>query len=225
MPTGFNITPSMFFDRPLVKRALDLTTRQALGKAGATIRTIARRSMRYTTSTREQARLVEAGRRKRIKPTDPAPPGSPPRAVRPHPWIRKFLFYGYEPATTSVVVGPTRLPGSQTNIPALHEFGGTATMRNRRRRIRRVGDGGEIRVGGRPGRTTRKVVDVHGRPVMVTFARLSTAAQAAHADRLNAELFGPAIRHLFYPARSYMGPALSAALPSTPALWKARLAA
>jgi len=225
MSIAFNITAGMFFDRPLVKAALDRTTRQALGKAGATIRTFARRSMRYTTSEREQARLVEAGKRKRIKAPDSAPPGSPPRAIKPHPWIRKFLFYGYEASTTSVVVGPTRLPGTRINVPALNEFGGSATIRNPRRRIRRVGGAGEVRVGGLAGRTARKVRDVHGRPVMVTFARLRTGVQAARANRLNAELFGPAVRHLFYPSRPFMAPALSAVLPSTPALWKARLAA
>jgi len=225
MPITFNVTTSMFFDRPLVKAAMNDVSRRALSRLGATIRTFARRSMRYTTSEREQARQVGAGKRKRIRPPQPAPPGSPPRAVHPHPWIRQFLFYGYDAANKSVVIGPTRLPGSQINIPAIHEKGGSVTIRNRRRRLRRVGDGGEVRVGGCAGLTTSEVTDLRGRPVMVTFARLSTAAQAARANRLNAELYGPTIQHLFYPARPFMVPAMMAVLPSTPALWKAKLAA
>ena len=225
MPITFNVTTSMFFDRPLVKAAMNDVSRRALSRLGATIRTFARRSMRYTTSEREQARQVGAGKRKRIRPPQPAPPGSPPRAVHPHPWIRQFLSYGYDAANKSVVIGPTRLPGSQINIPAIHEKGGSVTIRNRRRRIRRVGDAGEIRIGGGFGVATDEVIDLRGRPVMVTFARLRTADQARRANRLNAELYGPAIRHLFYPARPFMVPAMTAALPSAPALWKARLAA
>ena len=35
-----------------------------------------------------------------------AKPGTPPRAVKPHPWIRQFLFFAFDTRTRSVVVGP-----------------------------------------------------------------------------------------------------------------------
>ena len=66
---GFNLTWNVrnwFFDRERVQGMLRITTRQALSKAGALVRTIARRSMRYVTSLREQERQIEAGRRKRL---------------------------------------------------------------------------------------------------------------------------------------------------------------
>jgi hypothetical protein len=64
----FNLTFSVkrwFFDREIVKRISDKTTREALAKAGATVRMIARRSMRYVTSLALQQRQVVAGQRKR----------------------------------------------------------------------------------------------------------------------------------------------------------------
>jgi hypothetical protein len=210
-----------FFDRAAVARSLDATTRQALGKAGALVRMIARRSMRYVTSLREQQRQVAAGDRKRLtgEPA-PSPPGSPPHAVRPHPWIREHLYYAYEPAGRTVVIGPVRL-SSRVNVPALHEFGGVSVNRNRRRKARRIGSGGEIRIGGRPCRTTKPTVDRQGSTVMVTYARLSTAAQVARANELNETLYGPAYYLASYSPRPFMGPALAAVQPSLPKFWAA----
>ena len=207
-----------FFDKPGVRRMVLATTRQALTRAGALVRTIARRSMKYATSLREQARLIDEGRRSRMTPVAPSAPGTPPRAVRPHPWIRAFLYYAYDPGRGSVVIGPMRL-NSRTNVPALHESGGTVMVRNRHRVVRRVGGSGELRIGGRPCRTT-KMTDRPGRAaVSVTYGRMRTAAQAARANRLNEELYGPMHRVATYPPRPFMGPALQVASPSLPQLW------
>jgi len=146
--------------------------------------------------------------RKRMTPVPVSPPGTPPRAVRPHPWIREFLYYGYDPGTASVVIGPMRL-SSRINVPALHEFGGTVAIRNRRRRVRKAGHAGEIDVRG-------------GR---VVYSRLRTAAQVARANRLNEQLYGPMYRIATYPSRAFMGPALAAAQPSLPKLWAASVRA
>jgi hypothetical protein len=64
-----------FFDRELVRRSLSGATREALSKAGALVRTIARRSMKYVTSLRQQARQIDAGQRKRMAPVPSSPPG------------------------------------------------------------------------------------------------------------------------------------------------------
>jgi len=219
---GFNLTwnvKNWFFDRDRVRSALAITSRQALGKAGALVRTIARRSMRYVTSLREQERQVEAGKRKRLT-GDPAPsaPGTPPHAVRPHPNIRQFLYYALDPGRGSVVIGPVRL-SSRVNVPALHEFGGRVVLRNPRRRVRKVGSGGEVRIGGRPCRTTKPTQDRHGNTVQVTYVRLGSAAQVARANELNAALYGPAHYMANYPPRPFMGPALTTVGPSLPRLW------
>jgi hypothetical protein len=219
---GFNLTfgaKRRFFDRAAVIRSVDAITRLALGKAGALVRMISQRSMRYVTSQREKMRQVEAGERKRLTgESAPSAPGTPPHAVRPHPWIREHLYYAYEPAGRTVVIGPVRL-SSRVNVPALHEYGGRVFMRNRRRVRRKIGSGGEIRVGGRACRTTKPAVDRHGATVQVTYARLRTGAQAARANNLNEALYGPASYTANYPPRPFMGPALAAALPSLPKLW------
>ena len=219
---GFNLTwnvKNWFFDRERVRGMLRITTRQALAKAGALVRTIARRSMRYVTSSQEQQRQIAAGERKRLS-GEPAPsaPGTPPHAVRPHPWIRQHLYYAYDPGRGSVVIGPVRL-SSRTNVPAVHEFGGTVPVRNKRRRVRKVGSGGEIRVGGRPAKTSHFGYDRFGRPVMVTYARLRTGAQVARANQLNEALYGPASYMATYLPRPFMGPALAAVEPGLARMW------
>jgi hypothetical protein len=225
---GFNLRftcKGWFLDRERVRSYLGTRTASALSKAGALVRTIARRSMRYVTSLREQQRQVAAGDRKRLT-GEPAPsaPGQPPHAVRPHPWIREFLYYAYDPAASSVVIGPVRL-SSRINVPSLHEFGGAGVVRNKRRRVRRVGCGGEIRVGGRACRTTKPVVARQGATVQVTYARLRTGAQVARANQLNEGLYGPASYMATYAPRPFMGPALAVAAPSLPKLWAASVRA
>ena len=219
---GFNLTwnvKNWFFDRERVRGMLRITTRQALSKAGALVRTIARRSMRYVTSLAEQQRQIAAGERKRLSGEPaPSPPGTPPRAVRPHPWIRQHLYYAYDPGRGSVVIGPVRL-SSRINVPAVHEFGGTVMVRNKRRRVRKVGSGGEIRAGGRGCRTTKPVQDRHGNTVQVTYARLRSAAQVARANDLNEALYGPASYIATYPPRPYMGPALATVEPGLARMW------
>ena len=87
-----------FFDRDRVTKLMDRKNRQALQEAGRRIRRVAQTSMRYVTSRREQERLVASGKRKKAA-ADPSVsrPGEPPRAIKPHPWIRKNLFYAFEP--------------------------------------------------------------------------------------------------------------------------------
>ena len=103
---------------------------------------------------------------------------------------------------------------SRINVPALHEFGGTVMVRNKHRRVRKIGSGGEIRIGGRACRTTKPVM---GR--QVTYARLRTGAQVARANELNEALYGPASYMATYAPRPFMGPALAVAAPSLPKFW------
>ena len=214
-----------FLDREKVRSFLGTRTADALSKAGALVRTIARRSMRYVTSQGEKQRQIERGERKRLTgEAAPSAPGQPPHAVRPHPWIREFLYYGYDPGLASVVIGPVRL-SSRVNVPSLHEFGGAVMVKNKRRRVRKIGCGGEIRIGGRPGRTSHFAYDRYDHPVMVTYARLRTGAQVARANELNEALYGPASYMATYAPRPFMGPALAVAAPSLPKFWAASVRA
>lgn len=191
-----------FFDQQKVQRALiDVGDRQ-LPKSAARVRMIARRSMRYVSA---KSQVVSA-------------PGQPPRARRPKPWVRKFLFFYFDSATHSAVIGPARLPDS-TDAPHDLEFGGYVHRANPRRRKRNVGGSGEIRVGGRRSRTTKRVRDWRGKTHQVTYARLHQASQAARANELNEQLYGPEVIQGTRAPRPFMGPALDRERPRIPDLF------
>jgi hypothetical protein len=194
-----------FFTEDRVKKFMDAKSRQALQEAGRRIRRVAQTSMRYVTSRREQERKVAAGLRKRAA-ADPSVsrPGEPPRAIKPHPWIRKNLFYAFEPVAQSVVIGPVGFPRG-SGAPETLEFGGRTRVRNKQRRKRRIGSGGEI--------------DLRGGRVIYT--RLKTAGQVDRANLLNEQLYGPMFKIVHVAARPYMGPALRKVQPELPRLWAA----
>jgi hypothetical protein len=101
---------ALFFDRPVVQRAVNKAKRATLSKAGAFIRTTARHSLR---------------RRKGA-----AAPGQPPHS---HVGLlKRFLLFAYEPASESVVIGPAKLNKS-TEAPRVLEHGGRTLVERRRR--------------------------------------------------------------------------------------------
>lgn len=106
-----NAAKSMFFDRVLVESAVNRATIKALSKMGAFIRTSARSSIR-----------------KRKKPSKPGQAPSSHTGL-----LKKFIFFGYQAQTGSVVVGPAKLNGTLApeSLETL-EFGGTAEIRGRR---------------------------------------------------------------------------------------------
>ena len=116
----------LFFDKAKVIRAVDKARRAVLSKAGAFIRTAARSSIR---------------RRK-----GPSQPGKPPSSHTG--LLKKFIYFGYEPTSDSVVIGPVRLnkPGA---APSVLEHGGKTVIRKRRR-----------------GRIVRRRVSIEARPYM-----------------------------------------------------------
>jgi hypothetical protein len=103
---------ALFFDRKAVLDAVGRASAKALTKIGGTIRKTAQRSMRY---------------RKK-----PSPPGAPPSAHKDNPrgpLLREKLWFAYEPARASVIIGPvgfTRKAGAAA-VPQVHEFGGKIT--------------------------------------------------------------------------------------------------
>lgn len=93
-----------FFDRAAVIRAVEPAKLKVLSKVGAFVRRRAQTSMRY--------------RKKASKP------GTPPSAHKNSgALLRKLIYFGYDPQTDSVVVGPVQARGGQA--PRLNEFGGT----------------------------------------------------------------------------------------------------
>ncbi len=113
----------LFFDRPKVKRAVDAARRKVLSKGGAFIRQTARTSIRKRKGTSK--------------------PGSPPYS---HVGLlRRFILFGYDRQSESVVIGPVGIKGS--TAPRVLEQGGktTATRRRRGKRTER-----RVRVAARP---------------------------------------------------------------------------
>lgn len=99
----------LFFDRPKVKRAVDAARRKVLSKGGAFIRQTARTSIRKRKGTSK--------------------PGSPPYS---HVGLlRRFILFGYDRQSESVVIGPVGIKGS--TAPRVLEQGGTTTVTRRRR--------------------------------------------------------------------------------------------
>ena len=215
----FNLTfaaKAFFLDSPRIEALLDAATRKNLMHAGGKVRTIARRSMRYVTAAKEQERLIRLGLRKRLNDPQASRPGEPPRAIRPHPWIREHLLFAYDPASQVVVVGPVGFAAG-SGAPAILEHGGRTRIRNKRRILRKVGHGGEIAVGAQAAKYCSAKTNADGAPVV--YIRLCTQAQADRANRLNEQLYGPLYRIAYIEPRPFMGPALSQVQPSLPGLW------
>lgn len=98
----------LFFDQKRVLRAVDKAKRAVLSRAGAFIRQTARNLIRKRKSS--------------------APPGQPPSSHEGS--LRRLIYFGYDPASDSVVVGPVGF----RNSPAPHalEYGGKTEVKRRR---------------------------------------------------------------------------------------------
>lgn len=117
MPNRFNT--SYFFDKTRVRDFLDKKTRKALIRFGSFTRRSAQFSMR------------NAGKGK----ANSAKPGEPPRA-HGNKELKRFIFFSYDPAKKSVVVGPIRF-GKTANqhVPLLQEQGGKKSILTRSGRV------------------------------------------------------------------------------------------
>lgn len=119
-----------FFDSDLVRKELRAAERKAFSQAGSYVRAVARNSMRTQSDPKKVSR-----------------PGKPPFSKKGQ--LKNLLFFSYDPQTRSVVVGPEALGKAQA--PSALEFGGTVTVRRRKRN-------------GRPGKPVRS--DIAARPYM-----------------------------------------------------------
>jgi phage gpG-like protein len=113
----------MFFDRQVVIRAVDKAKRRTLSRAGAFIRQSARTSIRPRKGTSRA--------------------GNPPYSHEGS--LRRFILFGYDPQTESVVVGPVGFRNSVA--PHVLEFGGVT---NAPRSWKRKGNSARIRIKRRP---------------------------------------------------------------------------
>lgn len=141
-----------FFDSDGVMRRLAAGERRVLSKYGAWVRTAARSSIR---------------KRKRY-----ARPGEPPSSHEGS--LRRLLYFAYEPATHSVVIGPAlfrgKTGGGKYTVPELLEYGGRAA-----KEVVTLGGGRTVARDSPLGRksrgsTVRVVADYKGNPFMVPAA-------------------------------------------------------
>lgn len=130
-----------FFDRPKVVRALKSARRKNLSKAGAFVR------QRAKTSIRPAPRKLGRDRKRRYKSRGAkvSAPGNPPFSHTKR--LRKLIYFGYDQAADSVVVGPEGIGNSPA--PAALEHGGTSKA---------------VRI--HKGRRTQRTIRVRRRPFM-----------------------------------------------------------
>jgi len=126
-----------FFDRPSVINAIDRAKRRQLSKAGAFVRTTARRSIKpagkRATNKRNKGNL-----RGRKDPTI-SQPGQPPRLHTKSARNLRLILFAWEPLRKSVVIGPLLFKSTDgVRIPEVLEHGGKSyvTTRGRKKPIR-----------------------------------------------------------------------------------------
>jgi hypothetical protein len=114
------VSLDIFFDTDRVKKSADAATRKVLSQAGSFIRTTAKHSIRQ-----------------RKKPSAPGQPPSSHSGL-----LRRFIFFGYDEARKTVVVGPMRLNQKIGAAPEALEHGGTSEVvegfrgKRRKRKVR-----------------------------------------------------------------------------------------
>ncbi|MCE9618428.1 MAG: hypothetical protein K8R92_00780 [Planctomycetes bacterium] len=209
--SGLSITTKISFDKAKILAAVAKGEKTALMRGAGLVRIIAKRLIR---------------KRKKV-----SLPGQPPSSHKGQ--LRNLMRFDFDTQSGSVVVGPEYWSqAAQRHVPQTLEFGGPATGKDRRR-VRKIGDGGEMRVssgrfagpgrgkGGRftgRGKTTKAVNTTGGKVVQVTYMKIKTAAQAARATAINADLFRPGKKTVA--PRPFMGPALKFATPALPDYWR-----
>lgn len=107
------VSYSQFFKEDRALRYLDRSEARLLSRAGAFVRTRARRSIR---------------KRKRI-----SEPGKPPSSHTG--FYKKSILFGYDKKNRSVVIGPSANFGG-SEVPNALEFGGVSRYRGRRVRYK-----------------------------------------------------------------------------------------
>jgi len=113
---GFDVK-KLFFDRAAVTSRVDQASRRVLSRFGAFVRRTAKGSIK---------KRKAASR-----------PGTPPSSHTG--LLKRFIFFAYEPALRSVVIGPMRLnQRNRGDAPSLLEYGGRTTLVRRDKELRRT---------------------------------------------------------------------------------------
>lgn len=179
-----------------VVRKTKAATITSLGRGAAYIRGIARRSI----SSRK------------LKNPKPSLPGKPPRS--PTGRLKNAIFFNVDHQDGNAVIGPTLSVVGR--IGNTHEFGGTEPPKKRASGRGRF----NLRVGGYgPLRVARGKVAGVGR--LATEAQRMRAQEIVDTLELPPSVSGAASdKPRVYPARPFMGPALTRSRERLPDFWK-----
>ena len=140
-----DMAKSQFFDRP-INAHWDKVAQKGLSRWAALARQVARRSLRkarrkrvseLTPDERQRFRISQAIAKKKglaapKRPFAPSNPGEPPRMRSG--LIKKFLFFAYDRAERSAIIGPAEIE-RPTGAPRVLEEGGSVQVRGGRVRI------------------------------------------------------------------------------------------
>lgn len=112
---------SQFFDRAKVKNAMDKTARKKLSRLGAFTRTRSRSSIRYSKKVSAPGRPPHGHRTMQRNKTNKKTGVTKMQSVSP---LREFIFFAWDDASKSVVIGPVRLNNkSGKSLRALEQGG------------------------------------------------------------------------------------------------------
>lgn len=106
------INTRTFFNSKKVLRLLDKKTHAVFARFGKYVRTTAKRSIRPVG-----------------KKGTPSKPGSPPKSRKG--LLKNFIFYAFDLAKRSVVIGPQKIGGLKGKTPSVLEYGGNVKGKRR----------------------------------------------------------------------------------------------
>lgn len=137
----FEAAKGNFFDRSKVIKALDRANLRVLNQFGRLVRKQAQGSLKYSDRRSPPGSPPAAHRSRSITKTSRSTGKTRKRSVS---FLREYLFYSYDDAAKSVVIGPSKLNSTVDSgaLPAL-EYGGSSTVRSR-------GKGRRVRIRPRP---------------------------------------------------------------------------
>ena len=170
--------------------------------------------------TRESSYTRKTARRSIRKRKKASAPGTPPSSHIGR--LKNLIFFAIEQKKQiSSVIGPTLWGNPRSSMPVPHilEYGGE-TITTGRRRERKIGDAGIIRIGA-DGPKAKTVKGANGTDYRVIFGKIHTAGQLALVNANETQIYGPLRnRKIEVFARPYMGPALEAALSRHADFWR-----
>ena len=217
MQVKVNIKQMIIEEEKLYKTILK-KQEKALKRSGGLIRTAVRRSMRKPGKSARIAK--QSGEWDTVR--NRARTGKPPLRwmhMRKGGGLYRTMLFLLNDRKDNVVIGPVGFGGGGMGgpVPAQVERGGVRMMKNHRRRRRKIGDGGELRVStsrsipkrGRPHRTQKVTTSRFGNRRYVSYGTIRTQQQAHRANRLNKLLYGPKEQRIKAKSHEYMGPVIN----------------